>query len=64
MFISITDSSDDDINTNDINYCVSSSSTNPNVNIVNVKTDHEEEDEVKDEALQKKKTSGILQVQF
>ena len=46
MFISITDSSDDDINTNGINYCVSSSSTNPNVNIVNVKTDHEEEDEV------------------
>ena len=34
------------INTNDINYCVSSNSTNWNVNIVNTKTDHEEEDEV------------------
>ena len=46
MFIQITDSSDDDIETNDINYCVSSNSTNPNVNIVNIKTDHEEQDEV------------------
>ena len=38
-------SSDEDINTNNINYCVSSNSTSTNVNIVNIKTDHEEEDE-------------------
>ena len=46
MFIQVTDSSDDDINTNDVNCGVSSDSTNPNVNIVNTKIDHEEEDEV------------------
>ena len=28
------------------NYCVGINSTNPNVNIVNIKTDHEEEDDV------------------
>ena len=52
MFNHITDFSDDNIKTNDANYGVSSNSTNPNVNIVNIKTDHEEED------------GGTLPVQF
>ena len=46
MFNQITDSSDDKINTDDVSYSVSSNSTNPNVNIVNIKTGHEKEDEV------------------
>ena len=52
VFNHITDFSDDNIKTNDANYGVSSNSTNPNVNIVNIKTDHEEED------------GGTLPVQF
>ena len=52
MFNQITDSSDNEIKTDYVNYSVSSNSTNPNVNIVNIKTDHEEED------------GGTLPVQF
>ena len=46
MFNQITDSSDNEIKTDYVSYSVSSNSTNPNVNTVNIKTDHEKEDEV------------------